>query len=90
MTTWYELIGEEMMRQDESPAFVCDHVPDDPDWLYEEFEQKGTDGPNGQPFTLWTTNRVYFPICHNRWASVRSVARQPDGNITPYIGLGKL
>jgi len=44
----------------------------------------GIQNPNGKPFTLWTGDRVYFPV-HNediRMEWVGSVSRNPDGQET--------
>jgi hypothetical protein len=39
-----------------------------------------------QPFTLWTTNRVYFPVGCEGLQWVASVSRHPDGQMTPHVG----
>lgn len=40
----------------------------------------------GVPFTLWTKNKVYFPVCYdgNEW--VGSVSRNPDNKPTKHMG----
>ena len=40
----------------------------------------------GCEFTVWTRNRVYFPVEYDGAESVGSVSRNPDGKRTPHIG----
>lgn len=42
----------------------------------------------GQPFTLWTTERVYFPVCYDgaEWAG--SVPRNPCEEVSRHFGGG--
>lgn len=40
----------------------------------------------GQPFTAWSTNYVYFPVCYDGSEYVSSVSRNPDGLPTTHIG----
>lgn len=42
----------------------------------------------GKPFTLWTVNRVYFPVCYDGAEWVASVPRNPCDEITEHIGGG--
>lgn len=46
----------------------------------------GYGGEEGSPFTLWTSNRVYFPICYDGAEWVGSAARNPDGKPTKHQG----
>ncbi len=39
----------------------------------------------GKPFTLWTTNRVYFPTEYDGLEDVASVSRDPDGRPTDHV-----
>ena len=84
MTTWRKLIERELEAQGES-------------WKDEEattldlngFERPfdaGYGAEEGEPFTLWTKNRVYFPVCYDGAESVASVSRNPDGQPTKHIG----
>jgi len=40
----------------------------------------------GEPFTLWTKDRVYFPVCYDGAESVGSVPRNPCDEVTFHIG----
>lgn len=48
-----------------------------------EFEA-GFGTPEGAPFTVWTNNRVYFPLESDGAKSCGSVARHPDGQPTEH------
>lgn len=40
----------------------------------------------GKPFTLWTKNRVYFPVAYDGSEWVGSASRNPDKKHTEHIG----
>jgi hypothetical protein len=42
----------------------------------------------GQPFTLWTRNYVYFPSQYDGAEWVSYVSRNPDGKATEHVGGG--
>jgi hypothetical protein len=86
MTNWKELIEEEMKVQEETFEDVVESTLTDED-LIKSFDS-GYGGTEGIPFTLWTTNRVYFPICYDGAEWVESVSRNPDGNPTRHFGGG--
>ena len=46
----------------------------------------GFGGSEGEPFTAWTKNRVYFPAVYDgsEWAD--SVPRNPNGEPTEHVG----
>lgn len=46
----------------------------------------GYGSPEGEPFTIWTKNRIYFPIQYDGLEWVSSVARHPDGKPTEHKG----
>ena len=50
-----------------------------------EFDD-GFGGSEGKPFTLWTKNRVYFPVVYDGAEWVGSVSRHPDGKPTEHVG----
>ena len=57
----------------------------------EELNRKfdlGYGGTEGAPFTVWTKDRVYFPVCYDGTEWVGSVARHPDGKPTEHQGGG--
>lgn len=42
----------------------------------------------GEPFTLWTSSRVYFPVVYDGAEWVSSVPRYPNGEKTKHVGGG--
>lgn len=86
MTSWRKLIIEAMERYNESWQDVVSHTFRD-DSLIREFDD-GFGGTEGVPFTVWTRNRVYFPVCYDGSEWVESVSRNPDGNPTYHLGGG--
>lgn len=46
----------------------------------------GFGGSEGKPFTLWTKNRVYFPVVYDGAEWVESVPRDPCDYATPHVG----
>ena len=84
--SWHELIENEMKCQGESWADVVSIAPADLD-LHRRFDS-GYGGEQGQPFTVWTERRVYFPACYDGSEWCASVVRNPDGKPTNHIGGG--
>ena len=84
MTNWHNLITEEMEDQKETWEDVISCTLDDIE-LDRSFDN-GYGGPEGKPFTLWTKNRVYFPICYDGVEWVGSASRNPDGQATEHLG----
>lgn len=83
-TTWRKELEEILSR--------CNETWDDIvastltlDQLDTEFDD-GFGSSNGCPFTVWTTNRVYFPAVYDGSEWIASVSRNPDGNPTNHIG----
>jgi len=75
--SWLDLISEEMNEHNDSwESFVsCTlTIPE----LVVPFSN-GYGGPEGEPFCLWTKNRVYFPLEYDGEEGVGSVSREPDG-----------
>lgn len=75
ITTWRLLISDEMDRNDESWHDMEIITPKNLD-LDRKFDA-GYGSVNGLPFTLWTRNRVYFPIEYDGSERVLSVPRNP-------------
>lgn len=46
----------------------------------------GYGGTEGKPFTLWTKNRVYFPVQYDGAEWVDSVPRNPCDEATKHLG----
>lgn len=42
----------------------------------------------GDPFTVWTKNYVYFPVCYDGSEWIGCVARNPDNKPTTHQGGG--
>jgi hypothetical protein len=84
MTNWKKLIQLEMNSFDETFDDVVSSTLTKEE-LLENFDD-GYGGSEGVSFTLWTTNRVYFPAVYDGAEWVESVSRNPDGKPTPHIG----
>ena len=86
ITSWRELIIEEMSKHGDSLLeFESSTFSDD--GMDIEFDG-GYGGVCGEPFTLWTKRRVYFPVKYDgaEWAG--SASRNPDGEPTEHLGGG--
>lgn len=86
MSTWKELIFDEMDVFNESFDDVISCTLSDED-LNVEFDS-GYGGTEGKPFTVWTSRRVYFPVCYDGSEWVGSASRDPDGIATFHQGGG--
>ena len=86
METWRQQIIEEMGKWAETWGDVVSCTLTDAE-LDVEFDT-GYGGKNGLPFTLWTRNRAYFPVCYDGAEWVASVSRMPDGVATEHAGGG--
>jgi len=86
MATWAGLLTKDMGAHGESLADIVSNTMDD-DEMEKEFNG-GHGGTEGVPFTVWTQNRVYFPVCYDGAEWVGSVSRNPDGKPTGHHGGG--
>lgn len=43
-----------------------------------EYDEDNSRASSHVPFTIWTANRVYFPLTYDGWDSVGSAPRQPS------------
>lgn len=84
--SWKELITDEMSEHGESWSDIVSITLSN-DEVEEEFD-RGYGGTNGRPFTAWTANRVYFPICYDGSEWCGSVSRNPNGKPTDHQGGG--
>jgi hypothetical protein len=85
MVRWRDLIVYCMSEYNEKWEDVVSYVPDDGKWLDYLFDD--TYGSiEGEPFTLWTKGRVYFPMVFDGSEWVASISRNPDGVITKHLG----
>lgn len=84
MNSWGNMIALEMSENGETSADIEASTLDDAG-LAKTFDT-GYGGPKGEPFTVWTKGRVYFPVVYDGAEWVSSVSRNPDGNPTDHIG----
>lgn len=83
-SNWKKLIQYEMELQGETFEDVVECTLTDEDLMVEFYSGHGMS--EGKPFTLWTTNRVYFPVTYDGAEWVESVSRNPDGKPTYHFG----
>lgn len=84
MTTWREQITHEMGQHGESWDDVQACTLSDAE-LNAQFNPD-FGWPEGKPFTVWTAQRVYFPVTYDGAEWCGSVSRIPDGKPTEHIG----
>jgi hypothetical protein len=85
MVRWRDLIIVCMGDNGESWKDVVDYAPSDGKWLDYLFDD--TYGfIEGESFTLWTKERVYFPMVFDGSEWVASVSRNPDKKATKHLG----
>ena len=84
MTTWKEQILHEMKIVGETFQDVVSSTLTD-EQLLKEFDSSYGHS-QGLAFTLWTSNRVYFPVVYDGAEWVESVSRNPDGKPTHHVG----
>lgn len=85
-STWRELIEAEMAVHGETWADVVRCSLDDAG-LDRSFDC-GYGITHGEPFTLWTTARVYFPAQYDGAEWVASVPREPCDEVSHHVGGG--
>lgn len=87
-TCWATMINNEMDRHGETWNDVVASAPPvnlmDWDRLFDD----GYGCEEGEPFTLWTKSRVYFPACYDGAEWVASVPRDPNDEVTEHVGGG--
>ena len=72
--TWRKLIKEAAANNDDS--FDSLVITIDEGELDREFDD-GSGGTEGSPFTAWSNDYVYFPVCYGGAEWVDSVPRHP-------------
>lgn len=84
MTTWRKEIKGEMIDNGDAEAslFICTLTEEELDIEF----RCGYGIVEGLPFTAWTENFVYFPICYDGSEDCGSVARNPNGKPTRHQG----
>jgi hypothetical protein len=83
-TTWRILINDCLSGHNEIWEDVVKCTLSEME-LDEKFDD-GYGGSEGKPFTLWTKNRVYFPIVYDGAEWVESVPRNPCDEISGHFG----
>lgn len=86
MDNWKTMLDEALKENGESWADVEANTMTEEE-MAKNFDA-GYGGTEGCPFTVWTKNRVYFPICYDGAEWVGSVSRNPDGKPTDHQGGG--
>lgn len=76
---WDDEYYDDFLQEGPVPTFTNES------FLDEDFNE-GLGGIRGRRFTVWTKDRVYFPIVYDGAESCRSVSRNPDGLPTEHIG----
>lgn len=83
-STWRELIGEELSKQNESWNDVVANT-----LAVEQLDRQfyaGYGGSCGDSFTMWTAHRVYFPVVYDGMEWCASVPRDPCDEATDHVG----
>lgn len=82
--TWRKAITAAMRLHGETWDDVVAEAPPVSGW--DRVFYNGYGGIEGEHFTLWTHNRVYFPICYDgaEWAD--SVPRNPCAERVAHVG----
>lgn len=85
-TNWRSLITEELLRNSESWDKVIAHTLTDNELDKNFCDTYGL--AEGPAFTLWTENRVYFPVQYDGAEWCDSVPRNPCDIKTHHLGGG--
>jgi len=84
MTTWRTLLIDAMASHEETMLDIVSSTMTAEQMDVEFDNGYGTE--EGIPFTVWTHNRVYFPICYDGAEWVGSASRATDGVPTRHMG----
>jgi len=84
MCNWKSMIEEEFNFYGDTWDCVVSHTFEGSEM--EDVFDCGWGLSEGVRFTLWTHNRVYFPVCYDGAEWVGSVSRHPDGKATAHQG----
>jgi len=84
MTTWKKEIERSMNIHNETWEDIVSSTFKDGEENVEFCDGYG--GIDGDPFTVWTKERVFFPCCYDgsEWCS--SVSRNPNGIACEHVG----
>jgi hypothetical protein len=86
MPNWREIICSEMGERGDTWDDILSTTMSDEESTKVFDDDFG--GVEGIPFTIWTANAVYFPVCYDGAEWCGSVARNPDGKPTHHMGGG--
>jgi hypothetical protein len=86
MSNWKKMLVGEMEEFGDSLLNIESNTMTEEE-MDKDFDA-GYGGTEGIPFTVWTKDRVYFPICYDGAEWVGSVSRHPDGQPTDHQGGG--
>lgn len=83
---WRKLIASAMQNNGETIDDIVSNTLTE-EQMNVEFDD-GYGSVEGEPFTVWTKNYVYFPVMYDgaEWAG--SVPRNPNGAPTEHVGSG--
>ena len=84
MTTWRKEISDALDENNETWQDVVGNTLRN-DQLDAEFDG-GYGMPEGEPFTVWTSENVYFPWVYDGREGVACVPRNPNDSPTSHIG----
>jgi hypothetical protein len=86
MITWREELHRVLAGNGESFDDIISNTMSE-----EEMDREFSDDwgcIEGSPFTVWTRERVYFPVCYDGSEWISWVSRNPDGKPTNHVGGG--
>ncbi len=86
ITNWKTLLEQAMEDKEETLGDIVSNTLTEEEML-RKFDN-GYGAEEGIPFTVWTENTVYFPICYDGSEWVGSVSRNPNGLATTHQGGG--
>jgi len=86
MNNWKGMLNDMIKENHESWEDIVSNTMTE-DEMMKNFDS-GFGETEGIPFTVWTKNSVYFPVCYDGAEWVGSVSRHPDGKPTFHHGGG--
>lgn len=86
MSNWYDMLKARM--EEDGEDFTARHCTLDEVALKKDFDDGVGGGTEGEPFTAWGENWVYFPICHDGEEWVGHAPRNPCDTAMDHQGSG--
>lgn len=84
MANWKSLLSEALLQNGETWDDVVSNTMSDREM--EDYFDSWNGGDESCPFTIWTTDNVYFPLCPGCAGWIGSVSRTPNGKPTKHRG----